>query len=169
MEGNRPELGPTRVDGANMVTVASVASFGVGLISSFPRSGRKGRQREAKGGRTTGAGRRGRACLWLNSGDCRNSSQFLQSSPICSLSLPSGLNICAFLFITADSSLPARYLSHPISLSSPPFAFHRLITNCTCSLTPKSNDSGPKRRNSFSPSLRPFPPPRHPMLNSNRY
>ena len=69
-----------------------------------------------------------RACLLLNSGDCRNSSPFLPSPP-------SGLNICAFLFITGDS-----LLARPLSLSpdlSPPFAFHRLITNCTCSLTPK--------------------------------
>ena len=84
------------------------------------------RRQGAKVGRSVSE----RACLLLNSGDCRNSSPFLPSPP-------SGLNICAFLFITGDS-LPAR--PRPLSLSpdlSPPFAFHRLITNCTCSLTPK--------------------------------
>ena len=81
---------------------------------------------EEAGGESRSVGER--ACLLLNSGDCRNSSPFLPSPP-------SGLNICAFLFITGDS-----LFARPLSLSadlSPPFAFHWLITNCTCSLTPK--------------------------------
>ena len=64
-----------------------------------------------QGGRRAG----GRAGMFM--AEFRRLQKLLSISPVFLFfsSPPSGLNICAFLFITGDS-LPARYLLLPISL-----------------------------------------------------